>query len=222
MSSVYYPIRRVDGIIALQQDVVEVSGSTIDDLVIDKFLVLTPELEANLTTLKGKLYFDDLSNIPRYYDGTQWVDISTGGTFNGGTITNPFSVIDNTASVNVGTGAVVVTGGVGIGGDTSLTNLNTNGRITRKVRTTGVSTALDDDYMLNVSSAATITLPDITNSVYDGVTYIVIKATASTVVLDSGTDGIFQTGGVVNTISLTGPIGDRVELISNGINWYMN
>jgi len=153
-------------------------------------------------------------------------------------------VFNTDVSTTSSTGALIVSGGVGIGGklntedldvnqattlntltvtgDTSLTNLSANGRIVGKVRTypgTGSAT-LDDDYILNVSAAATITLPAIGTSTYDGVTYMVVKTTASTVTIDATTTTIFQTSGNVQTLDMIGAIGERIMLVSNGTNWY--
>jgi hypothetical protein len=120
------------------------------------------------------------------------------------------------------TGNSTMVGTLGVTGDTSITNLSHNGRISGKVRTIAGATSLDDDYILNVSALATITLPDVTDAVYTGVTYMVVKTTASTVTIDTGNANseIFQTSGNVDSLDMTGISGERIMLISNGTNWY--
>jgi hypothetical protein len=245
---VYYPIRRLDGTVPSLTGGTGVPGGTFNGGTITDPLFInnaTPSVNGTSGALRvtggvGIGGAINVTGIASFNNTTQSINTGTGALIVSGGVgvakninvgenldvllTSTFqgvvSVTDATASVSTATGALVVTGGVGVGGDSTLTNLSTDGRIARKIRTTGVSTSLDNDYIINVSSAATITLPDITNSVYDGVTYIIIKATASTVVVDSGTGGIFQTSGVVSTVSMTGAIGERILLISNGINWY--
>jgi hypothetical protein len=214
---VYYPIRRLDGNTATFSSgvpVVPVVPGTFNGGAITDPLLITNSTQS-VNTGTGALIVTGGVGVAKNVNIGENLSVLLTSTL-GGVV----SVTDATASISTATGALVVTGGVGVGGDSTLTNLSIDGRISRKIRTTGVSTSLDNDYIINVSNAATITLPDITNSVYDGVTYIIIKATASTVVVDSGTGGIFQTSGVSSTISMTGAIGERILLISNGINWY--
>ncbi len=55
----------------------------------------------------------------------QWLPLTLSSTFNGGTISNPLFVNNNTASTSSVTGAIRVLGGVGIGGELFVgTNIN--------------------------------------------------------------------------------------------------
>lgn len=53
-----------------------------------------------------------------YYNGVEakWKAFSLTGNFNGGSISNPLNVVNSTASTTTGTGALIVSGGAGIGG----------------------------------------------------------------------------------------------------------
>ena len=90
------------------------------------------------------------------------------------------------------------------------------------VETETTSTNLTSDYILNMnnSSSATVTLPDVTDATYDGVTYIIIKQTANQVDLTTqAADKIFF-GSDVDTISMTGSAGERLMVVSNGVKWF--
>jgi len=53
-----------------------------------------------------------------YYNGVEakWKAFSLTGNFNGGSISNPLSIVNSTASTTTGTGALIISGGAGIGG----------------------------------------------------------------------------------------------------------
>ena len=53
-----------------------------------------------------------------YYNGVEakWKAFSLTGNFNGGSISNPLTIVNSTPSTTTGTGALIVSGGAGIGG----------------------------------------------------------------------------------------------------------
>jgi len=70
---------------------------------------------------------DDLGNVEvtgatdgqlLYYNGVEakWKAFSLTGNFNGGSISNPLNIVNSTASTTTGTGALIISGGAGIGG----------------------------------------------------------------------------------------------------------
>ena len=70
---------------------------------------------------------DDLGNVEvagatdgqlLYYNAVdaKWKPFSLTGNFNGGSISNPLNIVNSTASTTTGTGALIVSGGAGIGG----------------------------------------------------------------------------------------------------------
>ena len=104
-------------------------------------------------------------------------------------------------------------------------SLYTNGRLSVKTRTVSINTSLDDDYILNVNAGGggvTVTLPDLTDSTYDGVTYMIIKQSANTVTLDTATvgDKIIIDGVEENSVDLDGGINERIIVVSNGVKWF--
>jgi hypothetical protein len=145
-------------------------------------------------------------------------NLNVGGTFD---VTGVVSVTDATSSTTPATGALLVTGGVGIGENLNVGgSLKVTGRTAGNVRTTAVSTSLDADYILNVTATSTVTLPDITNADYDGVTYIVVKQTADTVtVTTQAADKILSGGSEIDSVTLAGASGERLLMVSNGTNW---
>jgi hypothetical protein len=106
----------------------------------------------------------------------------------------------------------------------AVQNIAGGGRLTLRVRTTTNATTLDDDYILNVNNAglANIDLPDITDSTYDGVTYVIIKQTSNTVrVRGDGPDLIHSSGVDLGQVDLTGPAGELLVVTSNGVKWFV-
>ena len=138
-------------------------------------------------------------------------------------ILNKLSVGSDTSSVSSVTGALTMSGGMGVGKDLFCNGLTCNGRISGKVRTTAVDMNLANDYILNVTAAAFITLPDITDSAYDGVTYFVMKSPGVfTVTIDTQTlDKISYGGSLVDSITLNNSDGDNTTIISDGVYWHM-
>jgi hypothetical protein len=160
---------------------------------------------------------DDLSNVnvTGALDGqvlaynsslSAWVGISLASTFNGGAISNALQILSDATSPNVNTGALVVTGGVGIGGalnvggngvfsgslsGTGLTASSAGANITGNSQITGsltVSTTGSFGTTLTVRSAGEFRLNDTDNT-----NYISLKApanlTANTVYQLPGSDG---------------------------------
>jgi hypothetical protein len=69
-----------------------------------------------------------VASVPSYWSGGPYyingVEIATvGTTFSGGTVNNPTTFASQTPSISNTSGAVVITGGLGVGGDTQLTAL---------------------------------------------------------------------------------------------------
>jgi len=127
---------------------------------------------------------------------------------------------------------MIISGGVGVAdniyssGAITCTNAISNdifveAKVNNKSRTTSISTNLDDDNILSVTGTATITLPDITNSEYDGVSYTIVKQTANTVTLTTQTaDKIHKGGSDIDNVLLDGTIGESITVISNGDKWF--
>jgi hypothetical protein len=135
-------------------------------------------------------------------------------------VNESIDINNNIPSISITTGSLTIGGGVGISG-----SLYTNGRISVKTRTVTENTSLDDDYILNVNAGGgglTITLPDLTNSTYDGVTYMIIKQSVNTVTINTATtpDKIIIDGIEENSINLDGETNERIILISNGVKWF--
>ena len=87
-----------------------------------------------------------------YYNGVEakWKAFSLTGNFNGGSISNPLTIVNSTASTTTGTGALIVSGGAGIGGTIhvggtiygdSLSITNGGASITGNSTVTGTLTA---------------------------------------------------------------------------------
>ena len=120
--------------------------------------------------------------------------------------------------------ALVVEGGTNLKGDLAVDdNISFGGRINGRVRVTASSTNLDNDYILNVTGLSTVTLPDLSNGSYTGVTYHIIKETVNDVVVNTAVpvDKIINAGSELTTITLDGPIHERATLVSNGSRWYL-
>jgi hypothetical protein len=155
--------------------------------------------------------------------GVQRMTIGSSGIvdFNLGTIVN----LNNTTQSNsISSGSLIVSGGLGLAGNLNVgENVSFDGRVKKKVRTSMVNTFLDDDYILNTNAAITVTLPNLTNSIYDGVTYIIIKLSTDSVILDTATvpDKILFGGLEVNFITMSGVIGERITITSNGDKWHL-
>jgi hypothetical protein len=151
--------------------------------------------------------------------GTERLAISAAGIvdFNSTTTIN---INNTTTSSSVTSGALIVDGGVGIASSLSL-----GGRIKYAVRTSAIATSLDNDRILNMNNTSTVsvTLPDLTDSTYDGVEYIIIKQTSNTINVDTATspDKIVTDGSEVDTIAMIGGSGERLILLSNGIRWFV-
>ena len=105
-----------------------------------------------------------------------------------------------------------------------LHNIAGGGRLALRVRTTTTSTDLDDDYIINVNNTGpvNIDLPSISDSTYDGVTYMIIKQTSNTVrVRGNGPDDIYSSGVDVGQVNLTGAAGELLVVVSNGVKWFV-
>jgi hypothetical protein len=120
---------------------------------------------------------------------------------------------------------LIVSGGVGIGENLNVSrNITFDGRLTGRVRDVVFDTILDDDYIVNVApgtSGAIITLPNIQNHIYTGVSYMVIKENENTVTIttDNPADKITSGGSEVTMLVLTGFTDERITLVSNGKKW---
>jgi fibronectin-binding autotransporter adhesin len=167
------------------------------------------------------------------------LDVAGASTLASLTVSGAMALDATTQSDDTTSGALVVSGGVGIaknlnvggavdmdttlnvdGDSTFVSSVDVGGRLTVRVRDVAGSTSLDDDYILNVSATGTVTLPDITDATYDGVTYIVVKQTATDVtVTTQAADKILSGGSELDSITLSGAVGERVQLISNGDKW---
>ena len=139
------------------------------------------------------------------------------------TTTALLEITSTTQSYEPTTGALIVSGGVGIGKNLNVGgNLDIDGKMTMKVRTVNSDDSLDNDYILNVNStgSATITLPDVSN--YIGVTYLVIKQSSNPTIIDTtGSDKIIDSGSELDDITLDGVSGERIQLVSNGVRWFV-
>jgi hypothetical protein len=129
------------------------------------------------------------------------------------------SIDESTSTI---TGAVTVAGGCAASKNMSCKSVSYNGRLSGKVRTTAVSTNLTDDYIVNVTAVATLTLPDITDVSYDAVTYNITKDSGVfTVTIDTqAVDKILYGGSLLNSITLTVTGGEHISIISDGTNWH--
>ena len=145
--------------------------------------------------------------------------------------TNNIHITDTTNSTSADTGALIVKGGLSTGpltttGDITCNTLNfnnmtINGKVKKKIRSTAGNTDLGNDYILNVTALATVTLPDITDTAYDGVSYLIIKQTSSDVTVTTQTaDKINSNGTEVDSVVLDGSIGEQLNLTSNGGVWH--
>lgn len=141
------------------------------------------------------------------------------------TSTALLEITGTTQSFSVTTGALIVAGGAGIAKNVNIGgNLGINGKTKMKVRTVTTNDSLDDDYILNVDATgtATITLPNVSDSEYIGVTYMVInQSTNSTIIDTTGSDKIVDSGADLDDITLTEGIGERIQLVGNGDRWYV-
>lgn len=168
-------------------------------------------------------------NILLKSDGTGRDVQSTGisiSDFNDMSGLNSVSISGTTSSLSSTTGSLIVVGGVGIGENLNVaSNITFEGRLTGRVRDVTEDTTLDDDYIVNVAptgtGGATITLPNIQNHVYTGVTYMIIKENSNPVIIetDNVNDKITSAGSEVTTLSLTGLSDERITLVSNGKKW---
>jgi hypothetical protein len=134
-------------------------------------------------------------------------------------------ITGTTQSFDQTSGALIVSGGVGIAKNVNIGgDLKIYGKTRMNVRTVTTDYSLDDDSILNVNSTgtATITLPSVTDSDYIGVTYLIIKqSTNSTIIDTTSSDKIIDSGAELADITLSGSIGERIQLVSNGDKWYV-
>jgi hypothetical protein len=135
------------------------------------------------------------------------------------------TILDTAQSTSTSTGAIKIAGGLGIGKNITIgENISFNGKITGKVRTTAISTSLDEDNILTVIAVATITLPNITDPTYNGVTYTISKDVGVfTVTVESfgALSNIFYAGGSVATFGMSNSLGEQIRIVSNGTKWYV-
>lgn len=145
----------------------------------------------------------------------------------GGLEVNQLHIKDNLlidSNIYASGGLVVGTGLISHGSSCINGSMNINGRVSVKVVTTTTTPySLDNDYILNTNVAGTceVNLPPISNNIYLGVTYMIIKLNSNTVNINAnGSDKIH---GVVDvsTISLTDLVGQRIVITNNGVNWYV-
>ena len=139
--------------------------------------------------------------------------------------------VNDTDTATSGSGSMSVTGGISCskniyinnemtGTDLICDNLNASEKLNKKISTTSTSLNLDTESILNVTDTATITLPDITNASYNGVSYTVIKQTANTVTLTTqAADKIYNGVMDADSIVLSGASGEQVTVTSNGSAW---
>lgn len=168
----------------------------------------------SIDEMSGALVVDGGVGIAKSVNIGETLNV-TGNSTIGGTLTVSSA---NTSS------ALVVAGGVTLQNDLEVSdNISFGGRITGRIRTTGSSTALDNDFILNVTGLATIVLPNLANNDYDGVTYHIIKETASDVTVNTAVvaDKIVNSGTEVTSIVLNGPVHERSTFINNGNRWYL-
>jgi hypothetical protein len=196
----------------------------------------------------GIFYNDvDMQGTTRITDNTQSNNCTTGalivtggvgisknlnvcGTLNvEGGLAGVTTILNTTQSTDCTSGALLVSGGVGIVknlnvcGDTGVQNIDIGGRIKHRVRVTSSNTDLDDDYLLMCTNTGTINvdLPDVSDPLYVGVTYMVIKRTGNTVrVRGNGPDDIFYLGADLGQVNMTGAAGELLVVISDGVKWY--
>ena len=83
--------------------------------------------------------------------GVQWASLSS--TFNGGTITNPLIVNNNTSATSTNTGALQVAGGVGVGGTLWAGNIRTTSTQIALGKNAGVYGTFGDDAVAIGNSA---------------------------------------------------------------------
>jgi hypothetical protein len=113
---------------------------------------LTTDLEYGEPAINytdGKLYYKNSGNFVDYIG-------------NGGTFTNALYLTTSTQSTSTGTGALIVTGGVGVGG-----NIYASGNIVLK------STAFVSDPVSTSTQLTTVTLDSFSTSTYRSAKYVV-------------------------------------------------
>lgn len=93
------------------------------------------------------------------YDGTNWVPISLTGGFNGGEISGSLKISNPTAATSTTTGALQVTGGVGIGGEIFSTGVNIRFRNILKLYDTDNTQFIGLRAPAAVNTDLTFTLP---------------------------------------------------------------
>jgi hypothetical protein len=114
----------------------------------------------------------------------------------------------------------VVDGGVSNGDNLYVTG-TIFGSVGYKVETISSPVILSDQDIVIVDSVTDITLTLPSVSAYTGRSYIIIKESAVIVTLDTLVlDKIFN-GSEVDSFVMSGSIGQRTILTSNGIRWYI-
>lgn len=93
------------------------------------------------------------------YNGTNWIPISLTGGFNGGEISGSLKISNPTASISTTTGALQVTGGVGVGGEIFSSGVSIRFRNTLKLFDTDNTNFVGLRSPANVTSDVTFTLP---------------------------------------------------------------
>lgn len=161
-------------------------------------------------------------------------------------ITSFVTITDTTNSSTSTTGALIVSGGVGIGENLNIGgnvnieststsssalvvagNVSIGGKFIVNVRQESLNTTpitLENDYILNVDNTSTIivNVPDASSNT--GVQYIIIKVNATpgqVTVTSVVASQLFSGGSTYTTIALTGGVGERMVLLSNGLYWYV-
>lgn len=143
------------------------------------------------------------------------ITVQEGGIFHGSVY-----ITDDTETNTGGVGALVVDGGVSIGNNLYVSG-TIFGSVGSKVETITVSTVLSDQDIVNVVSVSdiTVTLPSV--STFIGRSYTIIKessvlVTITTLPLEKIFDGV-----ETDTYVMSGIIGQRIILTSNGVRWYI-
>jgi hypothetical protein len=110
---------------------------------------------------------DDLGNVEvtgatdgqlLYYNGVQakWKPFSLTGSFKGGSISNPLNIVNSTVSTTTGTGALIVSGGAGIGGAVHIGGSITGNSLT--ISTSGASITGDSTVTGSLTATTGLTV----------------------------------------------------------------
>mgnify|MGYP000752960673 CR=1 FL=1 len=195
----------------------------------------TTDAKNNMYASAGMIVFDTDEAEPYVYNGSVWIPVSDGGgSFSS---TDPLVLTNTSGSSDTNSGALVVSGGVGIGEnlnvDGSLTVRESTafgGRVTSRVRdiTASVDSIADDHFLVVTEQPSgghtTLNLPPLINGDYEGVTYHIVKVadnnTGNMIVQAQAGDNIIRNGSPESSLTLPTPRYTRCTLISCGRVWY--